>query len=131
MTNNEMMKNGKYVIGDPCYIIPRESYKRFLEAFWAAENKNERGITVVKYEGHNCFVSDTFGGDGIFPSSIGFEFEVDTGLIAAIPVEVIEIIGQREDRKEDCITVYCDDDAPVRYDKGTISFANLKIWTVQ
>jgi hypothetical protein len=100
----------EYVITDPCYILGDKngfSWTSVLEAtaFFGIYGMriDEHGdtepttIRVSREEAPEYFIIDgqrlaggSTGGDGIFSDDNGFLYEVDSGTIACVPVELLE-----------------------------------------
>lgn len=74
---------GKYYIGDPCYVF-EVSWDAVLSEtdYFTNERQTIKGVPV--------FGGPTAYGDGVYLGSDGFDYSVDAGLLAAIPVELIE-----------------------------------------
>lgn len=75
-------QRGKFYIGDPCYALSDEDYEIWGEKF------NFRS-GVCKINGIDFAVYETEFGDGEFEGSDGFSYSVDSGTIAAIPIELV------------------------------------------
>jgi hypothetical protein len=72
---------GRYYIGDPCYVL-QASWDRIKTAF----DENE----PVEFDGYTVWGANTAFGDGCYKCSRGSEYMVDSGILAAIPVQLID-----------------------------------------
>ena len=69
---------GTYYVGDPCFAIGRDSWPTFLKSFL---DRN----TASMMDGHKSAVFGKFGGDGVRRDDSGQTYQVDSGLLAAVP----------------------------------------------
>lgn len=100
----------------------------FCEPLSVAEKASGGGPVgvTVEVQGYKVFASSTAYGDGCYPSSIGFVFGVDAGLIGLVPVELVpEEVGDRDL----CTLVEFDEDFVCYYDNGTIVMGDLYVYT--
>lgn len=77
------LKKGLYYVGDPCYIFDK-SWDKVLEETEYFENDN-------LLFGENFAGGGTTHGDGIYFDDSGNKYFVDAGLIACLPVSLLEI----------------------------------------
>ena len=77
-----MLPPGRYFLGDPCLAIHQDSWPAFLQSF-SARN------TASTMDGHKSAVFGAFGGDGLRHDAQGQPYEVESGLIAALPQDLI------------------------------------------
>ena len=142
---------GTYYIGDPCYVIKDDEWMQALEetnyfnmfpskAATRDHEYNKSGTQygVFSYEIHGIngkyvfAASSTAYGDGEYHcekdgSTIGM-CGVDAGLIAAIPIEMIEDYG--DDSGLDLGLVYdFDHDFYINYSDGAIGFGDVIVHT--
>ena len=78
------LKRGKYYVGDPCYI--------FDQSWFEIVNKIEHiktGGQVVELFRKRCYIGNTEYGDGIYRDNKNRWYNVDTGLIAVLPVSLV------------------------------------------
>ena len=84
---------GIYYVGDPCYTIHDDAaWDEFLKLLYAAETLHGDGLSPVifEYRGRPCFVSSTNTGDGCYSDQYGEMYPVNAGMLAAIPIEVLD-----------------------------------------
>lgn len=86
------MKKGFYYVGDPCYIFEK-SWREVLDK----TNYFEDGEHTLF--GKTVFGGGTAYGDGSYKDNFGRKYAVDAGLLAIIPVSLIEI-DKKLTRKE-------------------------------
>ena len=75
----------KFLVGDPCYVIPENLWDEFCEAFWKSENGH------FKFRGEDCFSHRTAFGDGVYfdkTDTVTSGFDVDSGMIGVIPASL-------------------------------------------
>jgi hypothetical protein len=74
---------GKYYIGDPCYVFNDDTWQRLLDGapFEGA---------IVEFDGRQLWGQSTAHGDGVYLDQDGNEFGVDSGVLAAIPIELVD-----------------------------------------
>lgn len=74
--------DGTYLIADPCYIIPYDSWNEFLDRCHYGE------INTVEMNGHTYYVVNTAFGDGSYnvnaPDNDPGEFGVDSGMFCIV-----------------------------------------------
>ena len=121
---------GRYYVGDPCYVIPDETWPTFCKAmypdgrgppkvgvFWLPDGTKYAGFTT-KY------------GDGLYESYGKTEqmFYVDSGSIACIPVDALP--SDKVEKAKGHV-IHFDKSFSVAYDaeNGTIIFDDLYIPT--
>jgi len=83
--------DGKYLITDPCYIIPDSSWLAFADLYW----KLPDSAGVLAVNGHRMWVGHTAHGDGSYyvESADGCNFgsfNVDAGMYAIIPLALVK-----------------------------------------
>lgn len=85
---------GKYVISDPCYVLPYKKYRDLLGVttyFTNGPEANAHGGIFEDPETKLRFcVFSTSCGDGVFYDNKGREYGVDAGCIGCIPYEMCE-----------------------------------------
>lgn len=110
---------GKYFIGDPCYVFDNPSWDLLqeLDGFLDGE--------IVTLQDRQLWAHSTAHGDGTYPDQNGSEYSVDSGMLGAVPIELIE-----DPSGEEHGTMV---DAPngliVEYDNGTFWFGAIVIKT--
>ncbi len=83
----------EYFITDPCYVLHTLDsdlwVKSFCESFFKAQSEEDFDGHFV-YLGYKIFSHNTAHGDGVYGGSDGNAYCVDSGLISAIPLALIE-----------------------------------------
>ena len=80
------LKPGKYVIGDPCYVVKDSLWLEYCELLDKSEAEKKQGLVVLR--GVEMFASSTAYGDGVYlDKATGEDFAVDAGLIGATPLD--------------------------------------------
>ena len=77
---------GKYVIGDPCYAVPRRLWGDLLDTCEIFE----RPVGYLEIPGKKYYILafGTAHGDGVYTGSDNFKYGVDAGLIGLVPYEL-------------------------------------------
>ena len=87
----QTLRDGAYLIGDPCYFLQDDDFWSALLKSCAFFTDHINGVhTITDYAGndHKCALFDT-GGDGGFWGSDHFQYGVDSGTIGVFPVRFI------------------------------------------
>lgn len=128
-----MLKQGRYFVGDPCYVLTEENgfdwddvldKTRFFNLYPHKKGNRDPNNTNPKHEQHgefdykgmNLCVSSTAWGDGGFSDQFGNGYSVDSGCIGAVPLESIphsdyewlKDLGHVHEFKEDFTISYID-----------------------
>lgn len=142
MFRTDVLPAGEYYVGDPCYVFDEE-WNDVLDATgFFGLFENEQAIKDDRYsprdEQHGVFMykdkalcgSSTAYGDGSYNSNIGFRFDVDAGLLGAIPLELCDKDKLAETLKHDSGKIV-KFDAPfsIDYKDGTIYMGHVEIYT--
>lgn len=142
-----LLPPGEYYIGDPCYVIRDEDWMDCLEEtayFNMLEPGTERKYRpsdlqngVFSFEDGNEIQyrfagSSTKYGDGCYPCrengmQLG-ECGVDAGLIAAVPVAMVEAVGEPSGLDLGVLHTF-EHPFNIGYDDGVISFGHVKVIT--
>jgi hypothetical protein len=122
-----LLPAGEYYIADPCYILDEDSYDRLLDEtdLFMMNTVNRGGVMIDSVTKNQFAVFSTKYGDGVYRDSSGFEYGVDAGCIACIPVEMCSIGRDNEYINK----VTFDKDFVVRYSDGLIVFGDVVINT--
>lgn len=135
-----VLPRGKYLIGDPCYMIPDKLWLGTLDRtgyFGIPDHVNKPECTdwdegLYHIDGEKCFAFSTQYGDGCYPlynASTGQllkELGVDAGLMGLMPVNVAKLEGG----SWLCYEHTFEDDFPVyRTHQGIFIFGNLTVVT--
>ncbi len=120
------LKKGLYYVGDPCYIFDK-SWDLVLEETNYFEN-TENLLFGEKFAG-----GGTAHGDGSYFDNLGNEYYVDAGLIACLPVSLLEIdkVYTIEDiqKGEGFHIIKFKEDFEVYCDSGYFEFGHIFIET--
>lgn len=76
---------GKIYVGDPCYAMSEEIYNLLLK-----ELDKDDSMETYTIKGHEIFNFSTAYGDGTYEGTNGMCFSVDSGMLAAIPMELCD-----------------------------------------
>lgn len=76
--------SGKFWVGDPCYVLSDDVYY----GIWDDKYHFEDGKIDVD-DKLSFLVHGTAYGDGSYPSSNGFDYGVDSGTLAVIPMDLV------------------------------------------
>lgn len=137
-----MLPAGKYFIGDPCYVIRDEDWSDILDetrffGLYATEKammeddysaKDEQN-GIFKYKGHKLAASSTAYGDGEYHSNVGTKFSVDAGLLAAVPMALVDMTAYGDTLEKLGAFVEMEEDFDVDYNDGVITFGHIEIYT--
>lgn len=114
MVDADKLMPGVYV-GDPCYILPNDFYKKF----WGEEHNWEDGALCTKDGRPVMIVCSTMYGDGCYKGTVrnnetnesnSHEFSVDAGVLAVVNLEFAdpkELADMREN-PDDALGVIID-----------------------
>jgi hypothetical protein len=127
-----VMPAGAYYIGDLCYVM-HDAWNECCELFFEGRDDHgcNEGVFQLK-DGRKFANFNTKFGDGSYSSSIEATFCVDSGSIGCIKLEDIRDESTSMKQMKD-LGVICilDEDFVVSKHNGTISFADLHIYTGQ
>lgn len=74
---------GKYILGDPCYVVPEDKWMELLESCNYFENPIGNFFQDNDY--HHIVAFSTRWGDGCYRGTDGKSYPVDAGLIGLVP----------------------------------------------
>ena len=74
-----MVPAGKYVLGDPCYVVPKDHWDKLLSS---CDYFNQ---PIGEVEGYQVLGFSTCWGDGIYADNYRRYYPVDAGLIGLVP----------------------------------------------
>jgi hypothetical protein len=72
---------GKYVLGDPCYVVPDLDWQDLLKSCEYFEQP------IGEIHGHQVLGFSTRWGDGTYADNQHRHYPVDAGLIGLVPIE--------------------------------------------
>lgn len=81
---NETLTMGKYFVGDPSLVLPEKVY---IGIFGNVHNYSNGKFNIL---GKNICIHSTHYGDGKYIDSRNREYNIESGLIGLIPVELID-----------------------------------------
>ena len=110
---------GKYVLGDPCYVVPEGDWHDLLESSQYFENP----IGIVN--GHQVLGFSTRYGDGTYADNKRRHYPVDAGLIGLVPFEYAIDINPELSH----VVEFKDSTTCVRYSEGILVFGDIRIDT--
>lgn len=92
----EFLPAGKYFVGDPCYFVPNEEWDNFCDTLFTTDDTTDtKTITILDYK---CQCQHTMYGDGSYRGDNGLEYDVDAGLLGAVPEVLCNTVGDYEKR---------------------------------
>ena len=116
---HHLLPPGRYYIGDPMYVFSDELGDKLVDAIDFDRDK------IIEFNGFVLWVHTTSWGDGLYTDQNGAEFAVDSGLLGAIPIDLLD-----DPSGLDSGTIV---DAPnglhVEYEAGTFWLGNTIIKT--
>ena len=117
---------GKYVLGDPCYVVPNDDWDELLQSCgYFAENC----IGFVRREDRsriNVLAFGTMWGDGCYFDNKGREYPVDAGLIGLVPLAY----ANHEELDEDTVIVeFTKPTKCTKHEGGRLVFGDIVIDT--
>ena len=98
MSFNDVLPSGKYWIGDPAYVFPNDGpMSNKWDELLEKSNFLEGEMPVELDDGKiKVWAAGTAYGDGRYPSSIGFDFPVDSGTLGIIPIEIVAYLNRTD-----------------------------------
>lgn len=113
---------GKYFVGDPCYVFQDGTWDRVLSA--ASDFSDGQ---IQEFEGVQLWAHSTSNGDGEYEDQNGVKYGVDSGLLGAVPIELLDDPAGEEDG----LVIDCPNGLLVEYDNGTFWIGPICIKTNQ
>ena len=110
---------GKYVLGDPCYVVPEGDWHDLLKSSQYFENP----IGIVN--GHQVLGFSTRWGDGTYADNKHRYYPVDAGLIGLVPFDYATDI----DNESSHIVEFARETVCTRYSEGILVFGDIRIDT--
>ena len=111
---------GKYVLGDPCYVVPNDDWSTLLEScnYFRSSIGSSGGFEVLGFS--------TMWGDGCYFDNKGRVYPVDAGLIGLVPLEY----ANKEEFDEDTVIVeFTKPTKCTRHEGGNLVFGDIVINT--
>lgn len=123
---------GKYYIGDPCYVIDTDwdavldlHESPTKDAISTGLRPRDPEDKIFEFKGCKLWMHSTAYGDGSYMDQNGNEYGVDSGLLGAIPLELIDDAdGEIEGRVVDA-----PNGLVVSYEDGTFYLGDTVIKT--
>lgn len=114
-----MVPAGKYVLGDPCYVVPHAHWDELLSScdFFNRPVGCFKGIEVLGFS--------TRWGDGTYADNKHRYYPVDAGLIGLVPFEYAIDINPKLSH----VIEFKDSTTCVRYSEGILVFGDIRIDT--
>lgn len=120
------MKAGKYYIGDPCYVLGRTKHEDWLDIL---DRTNYFDGNEYDIDGYVLWGTGTAHGDGEYSDRDGNSYPVDAGIIACVPIELVEIpVGDVERHGLGAIHEF-DNEFECSTDCGVINIGHVSIDT--
>jgi hypothetical protein len=110
---------GKYYIGDPLYVLD-ESWATITELTEHFENKEP-----LEFQGYTLWGHSTAFGEGTYTDQNSSEYSVESGVLAAIPIDLIEV----PDGESEGTIIECNNGLKIEHVNGTFWFDNICIKT--
>lgn len=85
---------GEYYVGDPCYVFPDGEWEDWVAR---AESGDTEELYAAEVDGHPVAACGFVRGVGDVTDQDGFDYVEDSGLIAAVPVELAELDEYSDD----------------------------------
>jgi len=126
----QVLKAGKYLIGDPCYFYDRQHWSEFCDRINI--NPHENYGSFIKDQNDNQFwYMSTANGDGAYPlykNDIEIaELGVDSGLLAIIPLEIAQQWPNYENNKKFGHIIKIEKDCEIINRNGNAYFADYEL----
>ncbi len=120
---------GKYLLGDPCYVIRDKDWLDFCNQH--SYNETDNNACVTLNDSTQVVAFSTYYGDGCYTDQNGNSFPVDAGLIGLVPISYIEESTQKNltDYRDLCTLVEFEEDALCFTVDGILTFGNYIIDT--
>lgn len=119
---------GVYVVGDPCYAVPRDRWMEWLEASDYTVQSREH-VLCADLDGRTCVGVSTAFGDGEYPDNLGHSYGVDAGLIGLVPIELVDRSTWSYGEHHMPVIMTFDKPVTCYYDDGTIHLGDVVIKT--
>jgi len=110
---------GKYVLGDPCYVVPDLDWQDLLKSCEYFEQP------IGEVHGHQVLGFSTRWGDGTYADNQHRHYPVDAGLIGLVPIEYA--IGVDPELSQ--VVEFKNSTTCTRTSDGVLTFGNIVINT--
>ena len=110
---------GKYVLGDPCYVVPQEDWQPLLESC------DYFNLPVGLCKGFQVLAFSTKYGDGTYADNKRRHYPVDAGLIGLVPWAYAENVNPEYSH----IVEFSFNTVCSRNTDGTLTFGAISIET--
>lgn len=133
--------NGKFWIGDPCYIFPDTEWQELCNLMFPndsneADFNDSETVRVVEIEGETCYLFGTAYGDGVYPLVVDGkmvdELGVDAGMLSVIPMNLVRKRSNGWSKsKQFGVNNFTIDvkDAKISVKNGDFTLGDIKIYT--
>lgn len=89
---------GKYYVGDPCYVINDENWRKIcLNMDWD-KHSNCGEKNIIRIGDDSYYEATTKYGDGGYKDNSGRMYSVDAGVIGVVPMSLVEKQGYLDTR---------------------------------
>lgn len=112
---------GEYYLADPCYVLPRGDYDYIID------HLNEQLIHLK--DGTSIALFHAEGGDNIYADKTGRHYAVDSGTIAAIPIQIGAPDSPQMEDRQFFHRVNFERDFKCFDDNGVLHFGQVEINT--
>jgi hypothetical protein len=132
-TEDVILTPGRYLVVDPCYVVPNEMWSDFCGASFV-----NHAATRASFDGISFFCQGTAHGDGCFVLKCGNktvgECGVDAGLLSIIPETLIQLWNSEKNYdgmwpNMGGVWVEIKENTPVHYGDGNFSFGAFRMKT--
>lgn len=127
ITDSITLPAGKYIIVDPCYVMPDKAYQHMIDTIFNSSYINENRFT---YKGKTMVIFGTAYGDGGYENTFNSnQILVDSGLIAIIPIDILSKKSIKENSNNSAITEFTNSFECVN-NNGILNFGHIIVDTL-
>ena len=110
---------GKYVLGDPCYVVPNEDWQSLLKSC------DYFNLAIGTVHGYQILAFSTKYGDGTYTDNKHRYYPVDAGLIGLVPCSYAKDANSEYSH----IVEFSFNTVCSRHKDGTLTFGSISIET--
>lgn len=110
---------GRYYIGDPCYVFSDKTWDELISKCDVQDGE------IMSFGGADFWSHSTAWGNGMYKDGNSVEYGVDSGLLGAVPIGLID----NPAGETDGLVIDAPDGLHVEYDSGTFWFGAIVIKT--
>lgn len=130
-----MLKKGKYLCTDPCYVYDkgenRDNWSKFCNRLFKMDGRD--GVVTRDEEGNEFLVIGTAHGDGSFPlyenNNLIANLSVDAGLLSVIPLKLAKKWSKFDENSRHWKVIELKEDAEFSSGGGNFEFGPFKVVT--